>query len=319
LDEKTAPSLEEKLNSLKGKLNTPEKEDTDINKDDITVLEPENFEQSHAFEARLLQQKKKRFWYKVKRFLLGQQSADGTKNSTIEFFKTTFSALALALLIRSFLYQPFNIPSESMLPTLLVGDFIFVSKFSYGYSNVSFPFSPNILENRIWSTSPQRGDVAVFRVPSDGNKDYIKRIIGIPGDKIQMYDGILYLNRKPIPRKFIGYYGEDTIEPSTVNARIYEETLPNGVTYQTLDVRDHDRLDTTLEFVVPEGHYFALGDNRDNSSDSRDPYGYVHFIHEKNMIGKANIIFFSLKDANFIEFWKWAFSIRYSRLFDSIN
>ncbi|MBO0663216.1 signal peptidase I [Jiella sp. MQZ9-1] len=226
-----------------------------------------------------------------------------------ETVKVIIQALILALVIRTFLFQPFSIPSGSMMPTLLVGDYLFVSKWSYGFSKYSFPFSPDLFEGRILSSQPHRGDVVVFRKPNEVDVDYIKRLVGLPGDHIQVRNDIFYLNGKPVPRQPAG---EFTFEDGT-KAKQYRETLPNGVSYITLDLTPDSAGDNTREFVVPPGHYFMMGDNRDNSLDSRFDVGYVPF---ENLVGKARIIFFSIKDdVSPLEIWNWPSDLRPSRFF----
>src|SRR6202790_1415454 len=190
-------------------------------------------------------------------------------------------ALIIALVIRTFLFQPFNIPSGSMEETLLVGDYLFVSKYSYGYSHYSLPFSPPLFSGRIWSASPQRGDVVVFRLPKDDSVDYIKRVVGLPGDRIQMKEGQLYINGTAVTRERLpDFAGGDSCgsEPGAGIKR-WRETLPNGVSYETLDCVDNGFYDNTIAYTVPPGHFFMMGDNRDNSTDSRvlSAVGYVPF------------------------------------------
>ena len=232
-------------------------------------------------------------------------------------------ALILAFVVRVFLYQPFNIPSGSMIPTLLVGDYLFVSKFSYGYSKHSFPWSPNLFSGRFLSSEPERGDVAVFKLPRDNTTDYIKRVVGLPGDRIQMIRGVLHINGKAVEMRRV----EDFVgPPSTCNvlrngnitvAR-YIETLPNGVQHELLDCRPGaEGADDTSVFEVPPAHYFMMGDNRDNSADSRFDVGYVP---RENLIGRADIMFFSIADtASFFAPWRWPFEIRWARFFNLID
>jgi len=238
------------------------------------------------------------------------------KESWVEVVKTIVYALLIAGVIRSFLFQPFNIPSGSMEATLQIGDYLFVSKSTYGFSRYSFPFGLIPFSGRFAVLSqPQRGDIVVFKFPPDNATDYIKRLIGLPGDRIQMRDGVLYVNDKAIPKEKIDDYVEPVGEPGsgeTRNVPRYRETLPNGVSYEVLDRDPQGNLDNTQVFVVPEGHYFMMGDNRDNSADSRVDVGYVPF---ENFVGKAQIIFFSTNgSARIWEVWKWPSAIRYSRL-----
>jgi signal peptidase I len=234
-----------------------------------------------------------------------------------ETVKVIIQALLIALVIRTFLLQPYNIPSGSMEDTLLIGDYLFVSKFSYGYSQYSFPLGLLPFNGRILSSEPERGDVAVFRLPADNETDYIKRVIGLPGDEIQMIDSILHINGEAVPRQRIDDYVEVTPGGRTIRTPRYVEELPNGVTYQTLDENPRDRLDNTDVYKVPPGHYFMMGDNRDNSQDSRvSSPGYVPF---ENFIGRAEIIFFSIDEGSSIwEVWKWPADIRWNRIFDTL-
>jgi len=233
------------------------------------------------------------------------------QDSWLEVVKTIVYALLIAGVIRSFLFQPFNIPSGSMEDTLLIGDYLFVSKSAYGYSRYSFPFGIIPFNGRFFSSEPKRGDIVVFKWPRDNSTDYIKRLIGLPGDRIQMKEGTLYLNDKPIPKVRVDDYIEDLGgEPHPVPK--YRETLPNGVSHNVLDRETEGNLDNTEVFVVPEGKYFMMGDNRDNSDDSRAGVGFVPF---ENFVGKAEIIFFSTNgSAHIWEFWKWPFAIRYERM-----
>jgi signal peptidase I len=236
--------------------------------------------------------------------------------SWIETVKTVVYALLIALVIRTFLFQPFNIPSASMEGTLLIGDYLFVAKYEYGYSKYSFPFGLGPFSGRIFGSAPTRGDVVVFKYPRDTSTDFIKRVIGLPGDRIQMINDRLYINDYVVPRARVADYIED-VDGVTYRVPQYKETLPNGKTYLTLDRFTDGPADNTDVYVVPEGHYFMMGDNRDNSDDSRGSVGYVP---AENLVGKAEILFFSTNgSAHIWEFWKWPEAIRYSRIFQIID
>ena len=233
--------------------------------------------------------------------------------------RVIFHALIIALVIRTFLFQPFNIPSGSMKETLLVGDYLFVSKYSYGYSMYSMPFSPPLFTGRIFGSQPDRGDVVVFRLPKDDSTDYIKRVIGLPNDRIQMIQGLLHINGVPVKRERIEDYIETEESDRAIRVKRWRETLPNGVTYTTLDLQDNGFYDNTQEYVVPPGQYFMMGDNRDNSTDSRvlSQVGYVPF---QNLIGRAQIIFFSVAEGERAwQIWRWPWSIRWNRLFKIVR
>lgn len=246
-----------------------------------------------------------------------------------EIVRVVIQALLIAFVVRTFLYQPFNIPSGSMIPTLLIGDYLFVSKLSYGYSQYTFSFSigsgesrlfrirPFPFSGRIFADEPERGDVAVFKLPSDNETDYIKRVIGLPGDRIQMIEGLLHINGKPVKRQKAGSFLDATRGGLPSRVQIYNETLPNGVTHQTYDQGDN-YFDNTRVYRVPADHYFMMGDNRDNSTDSRfSAVGYVPF---ENFVGRAEIIFYSQEEgAAFWQFWKWPTSVRWSRLFNLVD
>jgi signal peptidase I len=243
----------------------------------------------------------------------------GTKDSgLVETVKTIVYAVLIALGIRSVAYEPFNIPSESMLPTLQVGDYLFVSKFSYGYSRYSLPFGLPLIPGpgRVFEKLPQRGDVAVFKLPSDNSTDYIKRIIGLPGDTIQMRGGVLYLNGREVPRRRVDDFRNTARFPYLERIAQYEETLPGGRKYRTLDIRSGTSTDDTGVFTVPAGHVFAMGDNRDNSLDSRvNPNeGGVGFVPILNLVGRAEILFVSTEGALW-EVWKW----RFPRIFNLVE
>ncbi len=256
----------------------------------------------------------------------------------VEFIKTVVFAVILAVGIRTVAYEPFNIPSESMLPTLMVGDYLFVSKFSYGYSRHSLPGSLKLFSGRILANDVKRGDVIVFKLPRDGRTDYIKRVIGLPGDRIQLRNSVVYINDVPVKRERV----EDFTFEETPNATCrdrpeyrkigsgaivtchypqYRETLPDGVNYMTLDLVPGHSFDNTRVYTIPDGHYFAMGDNRDNSLDSRRPMsegvGYIPF---ENLVGRAEMLFFSTDgNAKFWQPWKWFQAMRYNRFFDSLR
>ncbi|TCA37112.1 signal peptidase I [Rhizobium leguminosarum bv. viciae] len=238
-------------------------------------------------------------------------------NALWENIKVIIQALILAMVIRTVLFQPFTIPSGSMMPTLLVGDYIFVNKFAYGYSKYSLPFSPDVFSGRLFGADPKRGDIVVFRFPPNPEIDYIKRCIGLPGDHIQVTDGVLYVNGKPVPKVADGSFTSDYKLDPGADVPVFRETLDNGKTYDTLDQSPVSRGDNTREFIVPEGHYFMMGDNRDNSLDSRFDVG---FVPAENLVGRASVIFFSLgNDTSFREIWKWPTNMRWDRLFKVVE
>ena len=235
-----------------------------------------------------------------------------------ETVRVIFHALIIALVIRTVLFQPFNIPSGSMKATLLVGDYLFVSKYSYGYSHFSLPFSPPLFSGRIFGSPPERGDVVVFRLPKDTSTDYIKRVIGLPGDKIQMVDGVLYINGAAVKREQAEAFVEIEEGVRAAPVRRWKETLPNGVSYYTLDLVANGFADNTQVYSVPSGEYFMMGDNRDNSTDSR--FSQVGTVPFENIVGRAQIIFFSVYEGERAwEFWRWPISVRWSRLFTIVR
>ena len=241
------------------------------------------------------------------------------KKFFIENFKTLFYALIIAIIIRSLFIQPFYIPSSSMEPNLLVGDRLFVTKYSYGYSKHSFPFSPPLFKGRFLFDDPERGDVVVFKTPADNRTDYIKRLIGLPGDEIKFIDSNLYLNNSEIIKSKISssdvaYCGNKKLDIFT-----FEELLPNGKKYISIYLKDFS-FQNSDTFIVPENHYFFLGDNRDCSKDSRFLTS-VGYVHKENLVGKARFIFFSSdrKVGSIFSFWKWNESIRFDRFFKIIN
>nr|WP_156550596.1 signal peptidase I [Agrobacterium vitis] len=239
------------------------------------------------------------------------------QNALWENIKVIIQALVLAMVIRTVLFQPFTIPSGSMMPTLLVGDYIFVNKFSYGYSKYSLPFSLDLFSGRILASEPKRGDVVVFRFPPNPDIDYIKRLVGLPGDRIQVTDGVLLVNGKPIPKVPDGTFTSDYRMDAGRDVPVFRETLDNGVNYDTLDEIQNSAGDNTREFTVPAGHYFMMGDNRDNSADSRFDVGMVP---AENLVGRASVIFFSLgNNTSFREIWKWPSNMRWDRLFKAVQ
>jgi signal peptidase I len=228
-------------------------------------------------------------------------------------------ALLIAVVIRTFLFQPFNIPSGSMKANLLIGDYLFVTKYAYGYSRHSFPFSFAPFDGRIWSAPPERGDVVVFKLPADGETDYIKRVIGMPGDRVQMINGIVNINGVPVRRERVADFRMPDAFGRMTNVRQFRETLPNGRSFLTLKLVDNGYLDNTEVFVVPQGAYFMMGDNRDNSTDSRvlSAVGYVPF---ENLVGRASIIFFSVEEGERAwAFWRWPWTVRWERIGMSIQ
>lgn len=238
--------------------------------------------------------------------------------------KTVFYAVAIALVLRIVIFQPFNIPSGSMKPTLEVGDFLFVSKPTYGYSRASlvYPFTRMDMRGRILSShGPERGEIVVFKARKDGNKDYIKRVIGMPGDEIRVIGGRLHINGEPVNKEFIGMFETDCDHFRHTQAPRYRETLPNGVTYIVQECHgDEGGLDNKGPYRVPEGHYFMMGDNRDQSQDSRVE-SQVGYVPLDDIVGRAERIFFSVDGdrAALWEIWNWPFAIRYGRIFDPVR
>jgi len=239
-----------------------------------------------------------------------------------ETIRTIVMAMVIALFIRTLAFEPFNIPSSSMVPSLLIGDYLFVSKFAYGYGSTGTFWNAAPFAGRIFGGTPERGDVVVFKLPRDNSTDYIKRLIGLPGDTVQMRQGILYINGVPVERdKLAEPVGVNAGEPdSRRDIADYLEHLPNGPTHFIRKEGDNMPLDNTEVFVVPPHHYFFMGDNRDNSRDSRDPSGGVGYVPEENLVGKAGFLFFSLRDGtHFWEVWKWPTAVRWQRLLMKIG
>ncbi len=248
---------------------------------------------------------------------------ENKKTDRFEFIKTLIAAVICATIIRSFFYEPFHIPSSSMYPSLVIGDYIFVSKFSYGYSRYSFPFGIKLFSGRIFETAPKRGDVVVFRSPieesrNNGKEYLVKRIMGLPGDQIQVINGEVYINDQKVKKEYIAdFYDQDAALPRIDQIKEFSEELPEGKIIKVLDQIDDLPQDNTGIYQVPEDHYFMMGDNRDNSADSRflTQMGYVP---KENIIGKATIIFFSAKDS-LLKFWNWPSSIRFNRIFKHVD
>jgi len=241
-----------------------------------------------------------------------------TSESKLEAFKIIISAGTIALVIRTLFFQPFTIPSGSMIPTLLIGDFIFVSQYKYGYSKHSLPFSLPLIEDRIFKKKPKRGDVVVFKTPNDNKTDYVKTLVGLPGDEIQLKDGILYINNLKIERKKILDLNLKK-NNNYLNNFDYVETFPNGKKHIIRELKkDNAPSDNTIVYKVPNDHFFFMGDNRDNSIDSR-VLSYVGFVPFENLVGKAEIIFFSIEKNNYglSKFWKWR--IRFDRIGKVLN
>lgn len=258
------------------------------------------------------------------------EAKDSGNGGLAELIRVIVHALILVFFVRTFLYQSFNIPSGSMIPTLLVGDYLFASKYPYGYSKYSLPLSPNLYSGRIWEGTPKQGDVIVFRLPRDPSQDYIKRLIGLPGDKIQMKGGVLHINDKPVALKkledFVGPGATCNIRKPEIRVERLEETLPNGVVHEILNCGPSSA-DNTAPFEVPAGHYFMMGDNRDNSIDSRfapDPFdpekGGVGYVPAENLVGRADFRFFSVEETGSLWApWRWPWEFRWSRFFNVIR
>ena len=261
----------------------------------------------------------------------GAADAAAKEESWWETVKVIVQALAIALVVRTVLFQPFNIPSGSLIPTLLIGDYLFVSKYSFGYSHYSLPsfldLAPSAMPGRLFFSAPKRGDIIVFRPPGKPDQDFIKRLIGLPGDKVQLIEDRVYINGQMVPREAAPPY--ETEDPYGRPSKVahWYETLPDsagapgGVKHEIIQ-RDGDRgaLANTPLFEVPPGHYFFMGDNRDNSLDSRVVGGDVGYVPVENLIGRAEIIFFSVnEDAAAWQFWRWPWTVRFNRLFMRVH
>ena len=249
-------------------------------------------------------------------------AAETPRESLRETILTVIYAVLIAFGIRTFAYEPFSIPSGSMVPTLLVGDYLFVSKLTYGYSRFSIAFGLPVFKGRIFFHEPERGDVVVFKLPRDNSTDYIKRVIGVPGDHIQMKEGRLYINDEMVHRERLDDYVARTRSGEEVAYRQYDETLPGGVVHRIAEEMDDGPLDNTQIFIVPEEKYFVMGDNRDNSLDSRvsPEDGGVGYVPVENFVGKARVLFFSVGGgAKFWQIWRWPADLRLSRFFDGVH
>lgn len=249
--------------------------------------------------------------------------SDAQENGFLENVKVVVQALLIALVVRTFLFQPFNIPSGSLIPTLLIGDYLFVSKYAYGYSRHSFPFSIVPFEGRVWASEPKRGDIAVFKLPRDNSTDYIKRVIGLPGDRIKFTNGILLINDVPARKERLQSVPVSAGAGFRDRATSFRETLPNGVSYviQEFETFGNKLGRNTDVYVVPPGHYFMVGDNRDNSIDSRDMSSQgVGYVPLENFVGRAEVIFFSVEEGySPLQVWHWPSAVRWDRIFSTVR
>lgn len=243
--------------------------------------------------------------------------AKGKSGGLGETVRTVIYAVLIALGIRTVAFEPFNIPTGSMIPTLLVGDYLFVSKYAYGYSSKTLLFGLPLFEGRIFGAPAEHGDVVVFKLPRDESVDYIKRVVGVPGDEIQVVRGILHINGVPVERELLGTVQAECagfVGPYSE----YRETFPNGRSHIIIERSDAENMDNTEVYAVPPEHYFMMGDNRDCSTDSRY-LASVGYVPEENLVGRAEIRWFSLDNASFWEIWKWPTALRFERLFTRIE
>jgi signal peptidase I len=246
--------------------------------------------------------------------------ASAPKNETVEVIKTVVYALLIALVVRVIVFQPVTIPSASMEPNLYEGDYVYVSKYDYGWSKHSIPLSPPLFHGRVFEHVPKRGDIIVFKLPRDGHTDYIKRVIGLPGDRIQMKGGLLYINDKQLPRQAAGMVQEDIGEGLIRPVWRFIETNPEGRKYMTNDFGPNEQLDNTDVYVVPEHNYFMMGDNRDNSLDSRVPTAIgVGYVPAENLVGQARMVLLSWKPgSSILKPWTWL-NLRWDRFFKPLH
>jgi signal peptidase I len=244
------------------------------------------------------------------------------EESLWDLIKVILQAVVIAFVLRTLLFQPFNIPTGSLIPTLLIGDYVFASKYAYGFSHYSLPsfldWFPQAMPGRVFFSEPKRGDIVVFRPPGDQAEDFIKRVIGLPGDKVQLKDARLYINGELVEREPLPAFKTPNAFGDVVEVPHYEETLPNGVKHEIIQIEgDHGFYSNTGVYEVPPGHYFMMGDNRDNSSDSRvnpEKGGVVGYVPAENLIARAEIVFFSVDGAPAWEIWRWPWTVRWGRL-----
>ncbi len=249
-----------------------------------------------------------------------EASRKKTEGGLFETIKVVVQALLLALVFQTVLFQPFNIPSGSLIPTLLIGDYLFASKYSYGYSRYSIPLNPPLFSGRIFASEPKRGDIAVFKLPKDTSSVFIKRVIGLPGDKVRVVKGVLHINGQPVKRERIADYRTEDRFGREVAVPQYRETLPNGVVHPIIEIDgDTGQWDDTQDYQVPPGFLFMMGDNRDNSADSRDE-AVVGLVPFENLVGRAEVIFFSIDEhASLWKIWEWPWTVRWSRIFTTVK